>query len=239
MKILQKIGGEINGRKENCKDKFINIFLILAIIVIIIMAVMIYKISNDKLEAKKEVSNLNNKISTLESSSAVLQSKIDSISNTLSSNSDAKDSSISLDKKYNNSDYNISFSYPSNFKLTEDTFKTSAFEAMTDNNENRFQISIMTLGDELTLLDFVNEEENLKIPDGSNFRNIIAQEEYITLNTGIKGYQFESTNRDNSYQIIFITQKDNKAYEFVATINKNDYEQNKEIINKMLNTLKL
>lgn len=134
----------------------------------------------------------------------------------------------------------IEFKYQSTFEQTEDTFNTSGFEAIEDDYGNRLQIRKENISNLITLKNIVEREQKLEMYDGSNYRTIVKQEEYISLPSGIEGYKFECTTIDNAYQIIFITQKENKAYSFTFSItNKLRYEDYSEIMNEILNTLKI
>ena len=60
--------------------------LILAIIIIVIMGVFIFKLNSEKTAETGKVANLNNEISSLQGTVNQLQGKIDNISNTINSN---------------------------------------------------------------------------------------------------------------------------------------------------------
>ena len=61
-------------------------FLILAIIVIIVMGVFIYKLNNDKLIEIQKATELQSKVNSLNGTVSDLQGKIDNISKTINSN---------------------------------------------------------------------------------------------------------------------------------------------------------
>ena len=60
--------------------------LILAIIIIVIMGVFIFKLNSEKTAVTGKVANLNNEISSLQGTVNQLQGKIENISNTINSN---------------------------------------------------------------------------------------------------------------------------------------------------------
>lgn len=81
--------------KNVAKISLSTLFLIIAIIVIIIMGVFIYKLNNDKVSANKEIANLNNQIKSLESTVSNLQGTIDNISNTINTSKNNADTTSS------------------------------------------------------------------------------------------------------------------------------------------------
>ena len=76
-------------------------FLILAIIVIIVMGVFIYKLNYDKTAEIQKSAELQEKVSTLTQTISNLQNKIDTISNTINSNSVTESSSTNSVSKNN------------------------------------------------------------------------------------------------------------------------------------------
>ena len=70
--------------------------LILAIIIIVIMGVFIFKLSNEKTAETEKVANLNNEISSLQGTVNQLQGKIDNISNTINSNTSTTNTSSNV-----------------------------------------------------------------------------------------------------------------------------------------------
>ncbi len=79
--------------------KFINIFLILAIIAIIVMGIFIYKLNNDKTAEIQKSTELQAQVNSLNGTVSDLQGKIDTISNTVSgkdtTNNNSNDDSTS------------------------------------------------------------------------------------------------------------------------------------------------
>ena len=82
--------------KNDTKISLSTFFLIIAIIVIIIMAYFIYKFYNEKTIETEKVSNLNNQVSSLESTVNQLQGKIDTISNTIKTDNTDENTNIPL-----------------------------------------------------------------------------------------------------------------------------------------------
>lgn len=74
--------------KENkvTKISLSTFFLILAIIIIAIMAIFMYKFYNEKMEANKKSDELQTQVSNLNGTVNNLQGKLDTISNTINSN---------------------------------------------------------------------------------------------------------------------------------------------------------
>ena len=76
------------NEKKPIKISLSTFFLIIAIIVIIVMGIFIYKISVDKIKAEEKAEVLNSEVTELEGAVDNLQGKIDSISNTINSPSE-------------------------------------------------------------------------------------------------------------------------------------------------------
>ncbi|MBQ2938600.1 MAG: hypothetical protein IJE05_07015 [Clostridia bacterium] len=226
--------------KKTIKISLSSFFLMLAILIIIIMTYFIYKFYNEKVLATKEIEKLNTQVISLENTVNNSQDTINTISNNTNnsySNSNSLDA-ILLDTTYSNN--GIEFKYPSTFNKTDATFNESGYEAIEDNNKNRFQIQDEKISSSMELKDIIEREKTLGMPDGSNYRTLVKDEEYTTLSNGIKGYRFESTTQDNAYQIIFMTQKDTTAYQFTFTINdKSTYDNYIEIANKILDSIEI
>lgn len=108
--------------KKVTKISLSTVFLILAIIVIVIMGYFIYNLSVKNKSSEEEVNNLNSKISNLESSVKNYQEKIDSISNTLSSNN-TETNNTSNNSNTNTSTTDSSTAKTSNTKYSEITKK--------------------------------------------------------------------------------------------------------------------
>lgn len=78
------------NEKKPIKISLSTFFLIIAIIVIIVMGIYIYKISVDKMKEEEKVEILNSEVTELEGTVNSLQEKINSIANTVNSNTDAE-----------------------------------------------------------------------------------------------------------------------------------------------------
>lgn len=151
---------------------------------------------------------------------------------------DKKDAETSSIKTYSKD--NIEFQYPSKFKLVKDSLDEEGFEAIEDNDGNRFQFQKEKMPSYIGLADIVEREQKLAMPNDEECRTVVKGTERIALSDEIEGYRFESTTKDNAYQIIVIAQKDNIAYEFTFTINdKEKYEDNIEDADKIINSLKI
>ena len=230
---------ETSTRMEEKKVTKINLstfFLIIAIVIILVMGVFIYKLNSDRTTEIQKSTELQAKVNNLSGAVSELQGKINKSSNTISG--EANNVSNSEISYVTYSKNGIEFKYPSTFKQTTDTFESSGFEAIEDSDQNRFQIQEENLLNFETLKDIVKREEELKMPDGTKYRTLMKDDEYITLANGIKGYKFETVTYDNACQIIFLTQKDNTAYQFTFTINdKSKYDNHKEVVDKIFDSL--
>lgn len=96
--------------KNVAKISLSTLFLILAIIVIVIMGVFIYKLNNDKIAEVQKSTELQAQVNNLNETVSQLQGKIDSISNTINSNKDTENSTsesikyVELTKALNSGD---------------------------------------------------------------------------------------------------------------------------------------
>ena len=73
--------------KNDIKIGLTTFFLILAIIAIIVMGVLIYKLNNDKVAEIQKSTELQSQVNSLNDTVSDLQGKIDTISNTINSDS--------------------------------------------------------------------------------------------------------------------------------------------------------
>lgn len=210
-----------------------TIILIFTIIIIAIMTYFIFRLSNEKKSVEEKVNKLNDEIYNLENKSSNLQEKIDIISNTINNNIDANNE-IDLDSQYNNNDYGISFSYPSNFSKLEDTSLIEhSVETLQDNNGN----SITITKDNNTIDEVINNVKTLTTSDGTLFNTNIKEDGYITSGSGVTGYKMQMLSNESN-TIKFITQKDNTVFIFSFIINEN-LEQYLNIFNNIIDTISI
>ena len=226
--------------KKSLKISLSTFFLILALIVIVVMAIFIYKFYNEKTEANEKSAELQTQITSLNGTVSDLQGKIDSISSTINSNSstenitipntkaDTSTSTTTLDKKYENSKYGITFSYPSSLSVHQYSLTDNMVESFSDNNGNEIVIARFN-GD--TIESMIDFEKNKDMPDGTKIKLDIKKEGYVTLNSGTKGYSIE-TNDNN---IIFITEKNNIAFRFTIAYTAG----NEKVFTDSLNSISL
>lgn len=114
------------GEKETTKVSLSTFLLVLALFVIIMMGVFIYKLNNDKALSNNKIEKLNSQISNLQATISSLQGKIESVSNIINKeNTDNtnKDNSHST----NNSAINMEKIYlPQTFKAKGEDSTTEA-----------------------------------------------------------------------------------------------------------------
>lgn len=223
--------------KKTIKISVSTFFLIIAIIAICVMGFFIYKLNNDKLIEQRKSSELQSQVTSLNGTVSELQGKINSISSTINSNSSADTNvtqnkqvestttKVELDKKYENSKYGITFSYPSSLVDHQNSLTDDMVESFSDNNGNEIVIARFNNDTIESMIDF---EKNKDMPDGTKIKLDIKKEGYVTLNSGTKGYCIE-TNDNN---IIFITEKNNIAYRFTIAYTSD----NENLSNKILNS---
>ena len=87
------------NKKKNSKMGLLVFLLIVAIIIIAIMAVYIYRLTEEKTVQSEIVSNLNSQIVNLETTIDSLQENLNILSNTIENNSN-ENSSVANDTKY-------------------------------------------------------------------------------------------------------------------------------------------
>lgn len=223
--------------KKTIKISVSTFFLIIAIIAICVMGFFIYKLNNDKLIEQRKSSELQSQVTSLNGTVSELQGKINSISSTINSNSSADTNvtqnkqvestttKVELDKKYENSKYGITFSYPSSLVDHQNSLTDDMVESFSDNNGNEIVIARFNNDTIESMIDF---EKNKDMPDGTKIKLDIKKEGYVTLDSGTKGYCIE-TNDNN---IIFITEKNNIAYRFTIAYTSD----NENLSNKILNS---
>lgn len=87
------------NKKKNLKMGLLVFLLIVAIIIIAIMALYIYRLTEEKTVQSEIVSNLNGQIVNLETTIDSLQENLNILSNTIENNSN-ENSSVANDTKY-------------------------------------------------------------------------------------------------------------------------------------------
>lgn len=222
--------------KKVTKISLSTFFLILALIVIVVMAIFMYKFYNEKIEANEKSAELQTQVSNLNGIVSNLQGKIETISSTINSNNstendtitnqkdDTSTSTTTLDKKYENSKYGITFSYPSSLSNHQDSLTNDMVESFSDNKGNEIVIARFNNDTIESMIDF---EKNKDMPDGTKVKLDIKKEGYVTLNSGTKGYSIE-TNDNN---IIFITEKNNVAFRFTISYTTGNETVSTDILN--------
>ena len=117
--------------KKATKISLSTFFLILAIIIIVIMSICMYKFYNEKTDANKKTAELQTEVSNLNRIVSVLQGKIDEISSTVNSD---KTNTTNIDDKSNdnkNSSYQLT---------TEETIKNlflAKLKALDNSNSEK------------------------------------------------------------------------------------------------------
>ena len=117
--------------KKATKISLSTFFLILAIIIIAIMSICMYKFYNEKIDANKKTAELQAEVSNLNRIVSVLQGKIDEISSTVNSD---KTNTTNIDDKSNdnkNSSYQLT---------TEETIKNlflAKLKALDNSNSEK------------------------------------------------------------------------------------------------------
>ena len=89
--------------KKVTKISLSTFFLILSVIVIIVMAYFIYRISNEKTVEKEKVANLNNEVSSLQNTVNNLNEKINNVSNIVNSSDESNKANINTTSLKNGS----------------------------------------------------------------------------------------------------------------------------------------
>lgn len=72
------------------ENKVLKIFLVIAVVIMIVMGVMIYKINSDKIATQKEVAELKNEAKVFETTIEELNEKIENISTILNTSDEDK-----------------------------------------------------------------------------------------------------------------------------------------------------
>ena len=210
-----------------------TILLIFTIIIIAVMTYFIFRLSNEKNSVEENVNKLNDEIYKLENKSSNLQEKIDLISNTINNNINDNDE-IDLDSQYNNTDYGINFSYPSNFiKLDDTSLIEHSVETLQDNNGNSITITV----NNTTIDEVINNVKTLTTADGTLFNTNIKEDGYITSDSGVTGYKMQMLSNESNV-MKFITQKEDTVFTFSFIIN-GDLEQYLDLFNKILYTISI
>ena len=136
--------------KKVVKIGLSTLFLILAIIIIVIMTVFMYKFYNEKIEANEKTAELQTQVSNLNKTVSSLQEKVDEI------NSD-KSNTTNIDDKYNDNKNS------SSQLTTEETIKNlflAKLKALDNSNSEKLldyrvdKVEILSNSKKQSLIDF-------------------------------------------------------------------------------------
>ncbi len=216
------------AEKEVTKISLSTFFLIIALIVIFVMAIFLYLSYDEKIKANDKSLELQAQVTNLERSINNLQEKMDSNSAVENTNTTKPTSTTMLDKKYENSKYGITFSYPSSLSDSDSSLTNDMVESFIDNNGNQIVIARF---DNDTIENIIDFEKNKVMPDGTKIELDIKKEGYVTLDSGTKGYCIETN--DNS--IVFITEKNDMVFRFTIIYTTG----NETLSNAILNSFSL
>lgn len=147
------------NEKNITKISLSTFFLILAVIVIIVMGIFMYKTYNEKNIATEKVSDLNGQVSNLKNTVDQLQGKINSISETINSNSSVPDTNT------NNTSNNITTSF------TDEEVKT-ALANYLELKEHAGCAAILECLTEKGDLNYDKTKDNISSKDGVHITNI-------------------------------------------------------------------
>ena len=140
--------------KKVVKISLSTLFLILAIIIIVIMTVFMYKFYNEKIEANEKTAELQTQVSNLNGTVSNLQGKIDAISSTINSN---ESNTTNIDDKYNDNKNS------SSQLTTEETIKNlflAKLKALDNSNSEKLldyrvdKVEILSNSKKQSLIDF-------------------------------------------------------------------------------------
>lgn len=216
------------AEKEVTKISLSTFFLIIALIVIFVMAIFLYLSYNEKIKANDKSLELQAQVTNLERSINNLQEKMDSNSAVENTNTTKPTSTTMLDKKYENSKYGITFSYPSSLSDSDSSLTNDMVESFIDNNGNQIVIARF---DNDTIENIIDFEKNKVMPDGTKIELDIKKEGYVTLDSGTKGYCIET----NDSSIVFITEKNDMVFRFTIIYTTD----NETLSNAILNSFSL
>ena len=128
--------------KNVIKISLSTIFIIIAIIVIIVMGVFIYKLNNEKTIEIKKSSELQSQVNNLNGKVSELQGKIDTISNTINNNNSINNDNITNTNNMNNLEkaININTGSFSVKNITEDELNDNVIGWINILENNKFEI---------------------------------------------------------------------------------------------------
>ena len=175
---------------ENGKISISTILLVVAMIIIVIMGVFIYKLNEDKITEVNKSNELQAQVSSLNETLSDLQGKIGTISNMLNDNTSVKNNTtntnndeISIQGTYAVVDVNHEYNHGMDYVFSGDKVTLKSL----DTQEGTFQIEGNTI--KITYTNYTdpdgnvseyNKEEELKIEDENTLIHTNPATGYIT-----------------------------------------------------------
>ena len=154
--------------KNSIKISLSTVLLILALVLIVILCIFIYKLYNEKIIANQNSLELQTQVNTLNETITVLQGKIDSISETINSNTSIENNNGNIS--------NIETTYSADTSFTVEQVKQAFQRYLNLVSYNTSSPSTL-----LFELDFINQHSN----------EVAKKEGY--LKTNVKFAQFKDT----------------------------------------------
>lgn len=168
--------------KKITKISLSTFFLILAIIVIVVMGIVIYKLNNDKTTEIKKATELQTQVNNLNGTVSELQERVNKVSETINketvTNTTTESNELYIIKKIDISSEHSLYN-----------FKTKEWVQQIDGAEGMYYIAI-------------DNEKNLYIVD--RFESILKK-----LDAKLEKLKIDDTNVDNYVTYANVSQKDN------------------------------
>lgn len=232
--------------KNVTKVNLSTFLLIIAIIVIVIMGVFIYKLNNEKNIETKKSADLQTQVSSLNSIVNNLQSKINTISETVNDNASTTSTTTSKVEDANLTTYNggeYTFNYNKNWKdlgiATKDSVGSvnRRVGALQLETETKDRVSILKHSN-TTLSQYIeNHKKNyLNSADEGGGFNLISEDSYN--GNSLKGYKIVFKQMNLIY-VSYLLESNNTVYEIEYPGSESNYNSIKSDLEKTVNSFKI
>lgn len=235
--------------KKEIKVSLTTFFLILAIIIILVMGMFIYKLSNEKTEETNKTSELQTRVNSLNNTIGDLQEKIDNISENINSNNSVENTSntnntntstnTTTTTNNNNNNKSNSFTDKEVKKAFSDYLELGAnagcdnlLEALTEKGKLNYRPSKDTILDDGTVITTIKfsdyKKAMLNYVSESEFEKYWTSKQYFGKNS--KGYltKVQGGGGLRAYTINSIKKIDDSTYTAKTTSIVVDGDDDKE-----------
>ena len=220
---------------EENKVKKINLstfFLILALIAIVVMAIYIYKLYNEKIEANEKSTELQTQVNNLNTNINDLQGKLNNISNTITSNNSNENTTTENNSSTSFTDNQVIAALSNYLELQEEPGSETLLEKLKEKGKLNYDSSKNTIlndGTVVTSIKFSDyKNAMLNYMSESEFEKNWTSTKYIKENSN--GYLTTAQGGGGlrTYTINSISKNNDSTYSAKTTATLVDLDNSKE-----------